>query len=136
MNTSKMLRPMPPDALAPRPDARAVYEVREAPLEPASEKPSCSPLMHVPVLADAPVREPAPEKAVLPPEPAFEEAQEAALPADENWLAGLDELLSSFSAEDDDDDDEPDAMPTEEMPVPVSVPLFEMETPRRWRRKK
>ena len=44
----------------------------------------------------------------------------------------LDSLLSFLDEEEDDEDEnEPDAVPTESMPVPACVPLFETEMPRR-----
>lgn len=43
------------------------------------------------------------------------------------------DLTAGFSLEDDEDFDQEDAMPTEQMPVPVCVPLYDLnaEKPRR-----
>ena len=62
----------------------------------------------------------------------FESAQSAVklrekAPAKES----LDDLLEAFLDEADDDEPTEDAVPTESMPVPVCVPLFEKPVPER-----
>ena len=110
MPTSPLLRPMAPDSLKPRPAPQAA--------------PSISPGLLIP---NAPVQ----REAQLHPA-SF--AEEKPAPADE--LLFPDFFLSD--PDEDEDDDEPDAVPTESMPTPACVPLFDLSSlaPRRGKRKK
>jgi len=96
MPTSPHLRPMTPDSLRPRPIPQAA--------------PSPSP---APLWQDAP-------------EPVGTLLQPASFPQE---AAEEEPLFPDFflsDADEEDDDDQPDAVPTESMPIPACVPLFDL----------
>lgn len=95
---SPHLHPMSADSLRPRPAPQAAA-------------------FGTPVRLSAPVQ-PAPVPQLPAEEPLFEEP---VLPED---LLTDDFLL--FAEDDDEDENEPDAVPTETMPIPVCVPLYEV----------
>ena len=110
-----LLRPLNSDQLAPRPSAQAVWNAASAVPPKPSESASGSSLMH-----------PAAFSAPEPVKPADEQPDSAEL--------SLEALISSVSPEESDEEetpDEPDALPTEHMPLPVCVPLFEEAPPKR-----
>ena len=69
--------------------------------------------------------------ALLPKRP--HPAASAKEPADP--LAELQNLLAEFSVEEEEDFQEADFMPTEQMPVPVCVPIYDLTLPKRNSRK-
>lgn len=50
-------------------------------------------------------------------------------------LAELQNLLAEFSVEEEEDFQEADFMPTEQMPVPVCVPIYDLSLPKKKGRK-
>ena len=114
MEYSPYLKPMRPDALMRRPAPQAHFDAPRVKLVP-KEPPADPDALHAPAFAPRPVR---------------------SAPVEED----LDQLLSSFLEEEADEapaDDPRDAVPTSKMPVPVCVPLFEEEAPKRhwWQRR-
>ena len=69
--------------------------------------------------------------ALLPKRP--HPAAPAKEPADP--LAELQNLLAEFSVEEEEDFQEADFMPTEQMPVPVCVPIYDLSLPKKKGRK-
>ena len=100
MENAPLLKPMAADALTRRPPQQASVAARSVALRERESDPAA---FHLPVLAPRPEKASVPEK-----EP------------------DLDTLLSTYVNETD-DEDEPleDAVPTERMPVPVCVPLYD-----------
>lgn len=111
MKDESLLRPMAPDALTRRRDTVASASA-SSPAPFLSEEAADPACLHKPEFAPLPVRK-------------AEETE-----------ASLDELLSGFLAEEDADEPDGDAVPTQLMPVPVCVPLYEMPAPKRRRRRK
>ena len=120
MSTSPHLHPMAPDSLRPRsaPQAsQAQSPVQLAPSAPSQPEPMLHPARFEPAQLPPVLRPTEPEP-----------------PVEDDPFPDL--LLCA--EEDEDDDDEPDAVPTESMPIPVCVPLFDLSIPpqRRGKRKK
>ena len=106
---SPHLHPMSADSLRPRPAPQAAAFGAPVRLS-APVQPAPAP--------ELPAEETPPEEPVLPDD----------LPTDDFLLF----------AEDDEDENEPDAVPTETMPIPVCVPLYEVslaDIPRSKRKK-
>ena len=105
MESGGLLKPMAADALLRRPHQQAGAQPRPvAFLAPERD----SEALHAPAFA------PKPEKKI---DPGTE----------------LDALLSAFVQEDEDDEPLEDAVPTASMPVPVCVPLYELDAPKKRR---
>ena len=120
---SPYLHPMSPDSLRPRPAPQAASSGRPVQLT--------APVQHT-------AAPPAPELPEIPLLSA-DLLPEAPLPSDDLLP---DDLLTDdfllFAEDDDEDENEPDAVPTETMPVPVCVPLYEIsldDIPRAKRKK-
>ena len=119
-HSTPLLKPMAPDALLRR---------------PAAVPPAQAPAPVMPPVAEVlPEELPAEEPAfVLPPEYAQPPAycappiQPDALTAEPE--AELDALLEAFPEEEDEELIGPDFMPTERMPEPVNVPLYDLTLP-------
>ena len=110
MESNVWLKPMRPDALMRRPAPQAQFDPSKARLVPRTVEADPEE-MHKPVFAPRPVRR----------DP----------PADD-----LDRLLDSFLEEEDDEEDVlQDAVPTECMPVPVCVPLYEQPKKHWWQKR-
>ena len=103
MESGSLLKPMAADALLRRPQPQAAAPVKQVTFREAEKD---SPFFHAPAFA------PKPEKKAEP-------TQE------------LDALLSDFLADEDEEEPLEDAVPTERMPVPVCVPLYEGFSPKK-----
>ena len=130
-----LMRPLRTENLRPHPDAQAQYSVPDSAqtLPLPSARPFSAPLMS-PLHSLDRRPQPSPPPCEPPkPVPFPVECGEPAPQADDS----LESLLKSFldeAPEEEPQTDEPDAIPTEQMPQPVFVPLFEVPSARRRRR--
>jgi len=112
---SPHLHPMSPDSLRPRPAPQAAASGAPVRLTAPVQRPVPAPLSGA---AKLPAEEKLPEECIL------------------DLLS--DDLLLFPEEDDDEDENEPDAVPTESMPIPVCVPLYEVslaDIPRSKRKK-
>lgn len=121
---ASLMQPLRTESLRLRPVAQAQYEPPRQTEEIPEAKPASSPLM-APLSslpAAQPKEMPNPKETSLPDPPAVSQDDT------------LESLLQNFADDVSDEDsapDEPDAIPTDQMPVPVFVPLYEAQPSRR-----
>ena len=114
MPPSSHLHPMPPDGLKPRSAPQAAPSISPAVLAetpPSQPEPLLHPARFGPVQ--------------LPPALRPTEPEPAPVPAEDDPFPDL----LFCGEEDDDEDDIPDAVPSESMPVPACVPLYDLSVP-------
>lgn len=142
-----LLRPMPPDMLITSGRSKSAAagipvrprevrtEANKEPLAPnGSDAALLRPVKHAPLVRHTlktPSKEPFEEEAMS----AFRAAAEQPSVGELDWpadpLAGLEQFMPELLSEADDewpDDEEEDAVPTSAMPMPVSVPLYDLST--------